>query len=194
MFWYWQHSICCFASGCLLCNHHKYSIQNACFTTVSMCTKRIRTVEIPILYLSLTVIILMIVMLKWIPKQAGCYSLKWWLLSPVCLFLLKAAWLLYPISSHIPQRLFACLASMAGRGRFPPNPSMQWQGQSPGSPSCPGSKEPSSVLQASVLHLHLFPWASMHKWYLSGFVLSLFKISSSVFWWFLFCSTSLAGT
>lgn len=53
---------------------------------------------------------------------------------------------LYPISSQIPQRLFACPASVAGGGGLPLNPSMQWQGHSPGSPSCPGSQEPSSVL------------------------------------------------
>lgn len=34
IFWYWQHSVCCFARGCLLCSHHKYNIENVCFTTV----------------------------------------------------------------------------------------------------------------------------------------------------------------
>lgn len=67
----------------------------------TLCTKKICMIEVLILYLTLTVIILMTVMLERTPKQAGCYNLKWWLLSPICSFLPKAAWL-FPCTLFLP--------------------------------------------------------------------------------------------
>lgn len=125
-----------------------------------------------------------------------------WVVAGFCLYISSEGCLavsVFPISSPIPQRLLAWPASVAGGCRGGgeeegvPHHHLftQWQVRSPG---CPGSKEPSFVLQPQCPIRSCTPLGQHNKRYLSDSVLSSSEISSSVLRMFLTCSTFLAGT
>lgn len=135
------------------------------------------------------------IILKWIPKQAGCYKLNQLLLAFLCMFCSESlpTVAVFPISSRIPLRLSGWLAGQHGMreeeeedGRFT-------------GPGCPRSRGALLRPAASLPHLlawlgRLCPQASIGKWNWSDFMPSSFAISSSIFWVFLFHNTFLGGT